>query len=62
MGAIQAAVLDVLGEARAYTAPRGPRRRRAAYDQHVSEDTIRSYPSVATRTAAMPDMRTGPGL
>ena len=53
MGAIQAAVLDVLGEAHA---PIGPREVHAAVEQRlgqpVSKDTIGSYLSVAARTAA----------
>ena len=63
IGAIQAAVLDVLGEAHV---PIGPHGLHAAVEQllgqPVSTDTIGSYLSVAARTAALPVIRTGPGL
>lgn len=63
MGTIQAVVLDVLGDAHA---PIRPREVHAAVEQRlgqpVSRDTIGSYLSVAARTAAMPVIRTGPGL
>jgi len=55
MGAIQAAVLDVLGEA---NAPMLPRDVHAAVErrlgQPVSKDTIGSYLSAAARSAATP--------
>jgi len=63
MGAIQAAALDVLGEARA---PMRPREIHDAVEQRlgqpVSRDTIGSYLSVAARAEAPPVIRTGPGL
>jgi hypothetical protein len=61
--AIQAAVLDVLDDART---PMRPRDVHAAVERHlerpVSKDTIGSYLSVAARAAATPVVRTVPGL
>jgi hypothetical protein len=63
MGAIQAAVLEVLGETRA---PMQPRDVHAAVERRlgrpVSLDTIGSYLWVAARAAGTPVVRTGPGL
>lgn len=62
MGAIEAAVLEVLGEVQA---PIPPRDVHAAVErrlgQAISKDTVGRYLSVAARTAAAPVMRTGYG-
>ena len=62
MGAIQGAVLDVLGKA---SEPMRGRDIHAAVQRHlhcaVSRDTVGSFLSVAARSASMPVIRTGPG-
>ena len=62
MGAIQDAVLDVLGES---SEPMRPRDIHAWVQRHlhctVSRDTVGSFLSVAARSASVPVIRTGPG-
>jgi hypothetical protein len=63
MGAIQGAVLDVLG---ASSEPMRTRDVHASVQRHlhctVSRDTVGSFLSVAARSVLMPVIRTGPGL
>jgi hypothetical protein len=63
MGAIQDAAVEALGNA---NEPMRPRDIHASVERHlhqtVSKDTVGSFLSVAARNAAMPVIRTGPGL